>query len=153
MQSPSTTNSKALLDHGADIYATTDQDTTALNHGAESCNTELVAFLPGNGANVHARAAREERPHSSIDTTVIIKDNTPLHLAVASSSGVRSREPVKDVTALLDHGADIEARESFDKTSLPLVIVTDFYRKLGLLTQLKCFQLLLVEATSRSSCC
>ncbi|KAH7346043.1 ankyrin repeat-containing domain protein [Pyrenochaeta sp. MPI-SDFR-AT-0127] len=129
MQSPSASISKALLDHGADIHAATDQGITAIHQAAKACNQELILLLLANGANVHARTVREE-PTCDFDIgTIIVEGNTPLHLAVASAHGALNGQTLEVVTALLDHGADIEAKEGTGKTPLLLAISTKFYNR------------------------
>jgi ankyrin repeat protein len=121
MQSPSASISKALLDHGADIHAATAQGTTAIHNAAASCNLELVSFLLANGANIHGRTTREDPTYGSNGwTTVLFENNTPLHLAIASVHGAYVGETLEVVTALLNHGAEIEAREGTGKTPLLL---------------------------------
>lgn len=128
MQSLSTTISKALLHHGANIHAATDQGITAIHHAANACNLELVLFLLANGADVHARTVREERNCDfNIGTAIIVERNTPLHLAVASAHGALMGQTLEVVAALLDHGADIEAKEGTGKTPLLLAISTKVY--------------------------
>jgi ankyrin repeat protein len=127
MQSPSASVSKMLFDHGADIHAATKQGITAFQHAVQSCNLELVSFLLANGADVQARAVRQEwLCVSSEQTTAIIADNTPLHLAIASYQGVLDGNTLGVVTALLDHGANIEARDGTGKTPLLLAISRDY---------------------------
>ncbi len=121
MQSPSASISKAQLDHGADIHAATAQGTTAIHNAAASCNLELVSFLLANGANIHGRTTREDPTYGSNGwTTVLFENNTPLHLAIASVHGAYVGETLEVVTALLNHGAEIEAREGTGKTPLLL---------------------------------
>lgn len=133
MQSQFVSISKLLLDHGANIHAATDQPlkgTTAIHQAARACNSELLLFLLANGADVHARAARVVPSSAlSISAPVIVEGNTPLHLVVNSAAGAMGGDPLEVVTALLDHGADIEAKEGTGKTPLLLAITTEIYHK------------------------
>lgn len=123
MQSRSASISRALLNHGADIHAATAQGTTAIHKAAASCKLELVSFLLANGANIHGCATREDPTCGSNGrTTVLVEGYTPLHLAIASAHGAFVGATLKVVTALLNHGADIEAREGTGKTPLLLAI-------------------------------
>ncbi|CAN9240193.1 unnamed protein product [Alternaria sp. RS040] len=123
MQSRSASISRALLNHGADIHAATAQGTTAIHKAAASCDLELVSFLLANGANIHGRATRDDPTCGSNGrTTVLVGDYTPLHLAIASAHGAFVGATLEVVTALLDHGAEIEAREGTGKTPLLLAI-------------------------------
>jgi ankyrin repeat protein len=121
MQSSSASISKALLDHGANIHAASDQGITAIHHAAKACNLELVSLLLANGADIHVLASREDRVSDPI-----VEHNTPLHLAVASAHGASMGGALQLVTALLDYGADIEAKEGAGKTPLLLAISTEF---------------------------
>jgi ankyrin repeat protein len=128
IQSRSVSISKMLLDHGADIHATTDQGLTAIHHAADSCNLELVLFLLANGADVHSTVARQEHNCDfNRGPTITIDGKTPLHLAVASAHGASMGQTLEVVNVLLDHGADIEAKEGSGKTPLLLAISTKFY--------------------------
>jgi ankyrin repeat protein len=123
MQSRSASISRALLNHGADIHAATAQGTTAIHKAAASCEVELVSFLLANGANIHGRATRENPTCGSNGrTTVLVEGYTPLHLAIASAHGAFVGATLEVVTALLNHGAEIEAREGTGKTPLLLAI-------------------------------
>jgi ankyrin repeat protein len=127
MQSPSASISKALLNHGADIHAATAQGTTAIHNAAASCKLELVSFLLANGANIHGRATREDPTCGSNGwTTVLVESNIPLHLAIASLHGAFVGVILEVVTALLNHGAEIEAREGTGKIPLPLAITREY---------------------------
>jgi ankyrin repeat protein len=121
MQSRSASISKALLDRGANIHAASDQGITAIHHAAKACDLELVSLLLANGADIHALAPREDRVSDPL-----VEHNTPLHLAVASAHGSMMGGALQVVTALLDHGADIEAKEGAGKTPLLLAISTEF---------------------------
>lgn len=128
MQSRSASISKTLFDHGADIHATTDQGITAIHHAADSCNLELVSFLLANGADVHACVARQKHTcDSNRGPIIVIGGNTPLHLAIASTHGAMMGQTLEVVKVLLEHGADIEAKEGTGKTPLLLAISTKFY--------------------------
>lgn len=128
MQSQSVSISKTLFEHGADIHATTDQGITAIHHAAGFCNLELVSFLLANGADVHTCVAREEYDRDfNGGPSIIVEGNTPLHLAVASAYGASMGQTLEVVNVLLDHGADIEAKEGTGKTPLLLAISTKFY--------------------------
>ncbi|RYN22610.1 hypothetical protein AA0112_g9853 [Alternaria arborescens] len=123
MQSRSASISRALLNHGADIHAATAQGTAAIHKAAASCTLELVSFLLANGANIHGRATREDPTCGSNGrTAVLIEGYTPLHLAIASAHGAFVGATLEVVTALLNHGAEIEAREGTGKTPLLLAI-------------------------------
>jgi ankyrin repeat protein len=121
IQSGSVDISKSLLDRGADIHAASGQGITAIHHAAKACDSDVVSFLLANGADVHALARRED--HRS-DT--VVAHNTPLHLAVTSALGAMTGGTLQVVTGLLDHGADIEAKEGTGKTALLLAISQDF---------------------------
>jgi ankyrin repeat protein len=123
MQSQSASISRALLEHGADIHAATDQGITALHHAANLCDLELILFLLESGADIHARASRDEHicnPDGWV--TTVIEGNTPLHLAIASTQGALSGQRLDVVSALLNRGADIEAREGTGRTPLLLAV-------------------------------
>jgi cytohesin len=123
MQSRSASISRALLNHGADIHAATAQGTTAIHKAAALCTLELVSFLLANGANIHGRATREDPTcRSNGRTAVLIEGYTPLHLAIDSAHGAFVGATLEVVTALLNHGAEIEAREGTGKTPLLLAI-------------------------------
>jgi ankyrin repeat protein len=127
MQSRSASISKALLNHGADIHAATAQGTTAVHIAAASFKLGLVSFLLANGANIHGRATREDPTCGSNGrTTVLVESNTPLRLAIASVHGAFVEATLEVVTALLNHGAEVEARESTGKTSLLLAITREY---------------------------
>ncbi|OWY42169.1 uncharacterized protein AALT_g1922 [Alternaria alternata] len=127
MQSPSAGISRALLNHGADIHAATAQGTTAIHNAAASCNLELVFFLLANGADIHGRATREDPTCGSNGrATVLVESNTPLHLALVSVHGAFVGATLEVVTALLNHGAGIEAREGTGKTALLLAITREY---------------------------
>jgi ankyrin repeat protein len=127
MQSSSASISRALLNHGTDIHAATSQGTTAIHKAAASCKLELVSFLLANGANIHGRAIREDLTCGSNErTTVLVEGYTPLHLAIASAHGAFVGATLEVVTALLNHGAEIEAREGTGKTPLLLAISRNY---------------------------
>jgi ankyrin repeat protein len=99
-----------------------------VHRAAEAFNLELVSFLLTNGANIHARVAREVR-NSGFDTgpTIKAEGNTPLHLAITSAHSVSVRQALEVARALLDYGADIEAKDVGGKTPLLLAISTKVY--------------------------
>lgn len=73
------------------------------------------------------RATREGRTNDPI-----VEHNTPLHLAVASAyGGTRIGAALQIVTALLDHGADIEAKEGAGRTHLLLAVSIELYTPYG----------------------
>jgi ankyrin repeat protein len=110
-----------LLSNGANIHAASNQGVTAIHNAAEACDPELVSFLLANGANVHARALRQNRRSDPK-----VEHNTPLHLAVTSARGAWNGGTLEVVIALLDHGADIEAKDGDGKTPLLLAVSTEF---------------------------
>jgi ankyrin repeat protein len=122
MLSGSVSISKALLDRGANIHAASNQGITAIHHAAQIDNPALVSFLLANGADVHSRAHREDGVSNPI-----VEHNTPLHIAIAFADGTLVRRTLQIVAALLDHGADIEAKDGAGKMPLLLAISTRLY--------------------------
>lgn len=53
--------------------------------------------------------------------------NTPRHVAVSSSVGTTSGGTLEMLGMLIDHGADIEAREGTGKTPLLLAVAIDHF--------------------------
>lgn len=117
---------RSLLQHGADINAITNLGWRVLHIASESEVVELVRFLLENGANVQATAARERivRDPSGKIITEIVSGETALHWAVDIHMG----KSLYVIDALLDHGADIEAKDSNGATPLLRAIMTDGIR-------------------------
>jgi hypothetical protein len=86
----------------------------------------MISFLLVDGANVHARALRENGL-----SHLIVERNTPLHLAAPSAYNPRIRDALQVSTALLDYSADIEAKEGGGKTTLLLAISTKLDNQYG----------------------
>jgi ankyrin repeat protein len=118
--------SMMLLQHGANVNAATRLGWTALYAVFEHYgNVPLAVVLLSNGADVDALATQKRQVWSAdhTSTTILVRDETPLHVAVRALGPV----PPGLVTILLDHGANIEAKESTGKTPLLLAIATDGY--------------------------
>jgi ankyrin repeat protein len=57
--------SRALLDHGADVNATQQEDYTPLHEAAQNGDIEMIKLLLAHGANTTARIASGETPRES----------------------------------------------------------------------------------------
>lgn len=124
MQARSVSISRALLERGANIHATSEQGVTVLHHAVDESQVELVSLLLANGADIHARAQQVRR---SYDSDSVVMQNTPLHVAVSSPAGTISGGTLEMIGMLIDHGADIEAREGTGKTPLLLAVAIDHF--------------------------
>jgi ankyrin repeat protein len=115
--------SDALLQYGANVNAATDLGWTALHVASDTNNGPLAAFLLTKGADLHALAAHEQDFWSKdlVRTTVLVRDQTPLHVAVAAKGPVMP----DTVAILLNKGANIEAKDSTGRTPLLVAIATD----------------------------
>ena len=115
---------KLLLAKGADAnavqqagYGTGAGNLTPLMNAAAEGNAELVRILLAKGANVNAVSAPKggEVKNGPIALGLL----TPLHLAVASGSGIEA------VDLLLAAGAKINAQDVRGMTPLMLAVATD----------------------------
>ena len=99
-----------LLKNGANIQATACDGRTALHGAAEKGDIDLMRFLLQQGANVNA--------------TATIAGETALHTVVAIVAIHASTEPQISAMAalLLDHGANLEAKNETGATPLRKVI-------------------------------
>lgn len=100
-----------LIGKGAEVNARDTTGYTPLHYAAAGGNKETAEVLVARGADVHATTG-----HSG---------NTPLHLAVqlnnvAGPGGGKRR--VELVRLLLDHGADVNARNSREHTALHIAV-------------------------------
>jgi len=94
-----------LIDRGADVTAKTFCGMTALHYAAWNAHKAVAKLLIEKGANVRAIANDQED-----DAT---QGFEPIHCAVNSA----------DVTALLlDNGAAVDAKDTFDSTPLMLAV-------------------------------
>jgi len=112
---------KELLDRGADVNAKSDDyDQTALMFAATKCSTDTIIALIDKGADVNAKPAKGK--HGIFGTTgigqevnspniITEKGMTALMLAAASGRA-------DNVIALLDNGADVNARNENGRTAL-----------------------------------
>ncbi|MDD9899435.1 MAG: ankyrin repeat domain-containing protein [Alphaproteobacteria bacterium] len=91
-----------LLERGVDPNAKGNKDDTALLRSAYHCNTDLVRALIDKGANVN---------------DANIYGHTPLMVAVAQDI----EESMEIISLLIENGADIHARDKYNKTALDMV--------------------------------
>ncbi|CAN0045900.1 unnamed protein product, partial [Ascophyllum nodosum] len=99
----------ALVAGGTDINCRTSKNgLTALDWAAFLGNVDVLKMLVENGADVRGSGPRGD---------------TPLHFAVRRNSVGASETSCEAITALLLHGAEVDAADNFGKT--PLVIAVE----------------------------
>lgn len=104
---------RLLLDRGASVNARTDAGWTALYYAIRSLSPSCVKLLLSKGADANSR----------LDKPFGVHNTTPLHYATVISRSGYSSAPI--ILALLDHGADLEAKDSDGATPLLRAIATD----------------------------
>ena len=101
---------KVLIEHGADVNATRSNGRTALMAAARSRRLEAVQVLLDHGADVNVQAAKGPGSNS---------EDTALTMAAPRAiPGV--------LTALLDKGADLRARNELGYTALMQAAYSDY---------------------------
>ena len=99
-----------LINRGANINALDDYFQTPLHYAAINNAVKIVTLLVEYGADLEAKSKAYQAEYYPITPV------TPLHHAIATS--LLEKKPYDTVAALLDSGANIEARDSLGNTSL-----------------------------------
>ena len=94
-----------LLDHGADVDARDNEDSTLLHAASSAGSVKTAELLLKYGANIHGRNK---------------KGRTPLLHAVATSDDGWAENYFDAIRLLLQHGADADAQDNDHMTALHL---------------------------------
>ena len=88
-----------LLEHGAEVNAQADDNSTPLHLAAQYGTIEIIRVLPEYGADINARDNG---------------DSTPLHLAAKQYGSA------ENIRVLLEHGANVAAEDGSGSTALQI---------------------------------
>lgn len=130
---------KILLDHGANIQATTADGQTVLHGAARFGDTEFIRYLVEHSANVRAIAANGETPLHNAASTANIKavrylidqgadvhvvttdGETTVHAACALPNSTTLPSISHILGTLLDRGVEVNAKDATGSTALHLL--------------------------------
>jgi ankyrin repeat protein len=101
---------RALLDSGADVHKTYDED-TALHIVARSHHAEAVRLLVEHGSDTNQRGSYDE---------------TPLLCALRTGSGAPVESIGEIITYLLEHGADPDHEDKYGRTAVEAAMAVGF---------------------------
>ena len=94
---------RVLIEHGAVVDARDNKDSTPLHVASQCGNVEVARLLLKHGANVHVRNK---------------EDQTPRHLLLANWSDESMEDDIDTIRFFLDCGADVDAIDDEDHSTL-----------------------------------